>query len=64
MHFNQGLVCVYISYLGLQVDISQGHLGDLVEAEGEGDGTQDKQCIVDGYSDQYNGLGLCGAHPH
>ena len=43
-------------YLGLQVDASQGHLGHLVEAGGQRDGTQDKEAVVDGDAHQDHGL--------
>jgi len=34
-------------YLGLEVNICRGHFGDLEDAEGQRDGTQDKQTVVD-----------------
>lgn len=37
-------------YLWFQVDVGQGHLGDFVEADGERDGTQHKECVIDGHS--------------
>lgn len=36
-----------LPYLGFKVNISRGHFGDLEDADGQRDGTQDKQAVVD-----------------
>lgn len=38
---------VVLPYLGFKVNISRGHFGDLEDADGQRDGTQYKQAIVD-----------------
>lgn len=45
-------------YLGLQVDVGQRHLGDLVEADGQRDGTEDEEAVVDGHPHQNHRLHL------
>lgn len=37
----------FISYLGFKVNVGRGHLGDLEDADGQRDSTQDKQTVVD-----------------
>lgn len=37
----------YFFYLGLEVNVGRGHLGNLEDADGQWYGTQDKQTIVD-----------------
>lgn len=51
-------------YLGLQVNVGQGHLGDLVEADGERDGTQHEERVVDGHAHGDDGLPLPAARLH
>lgn len=49
-------------YLWLQVDVGQRHLGDLVEADGQRDGAEDEQAVVDGDPHQDDGLDVGGGH--
>ena len=49
-------------YLGLQVDVGQRHLGDLVEADGQRDGTEDEEAVVDCHPYQNHGLHLASGH--
>lgn len=48
--------------LWLQVDVGQRHLGDLVEADGQWDGAEDEQAVVDGDPHQDDGLDVGGGH--
>lgn len=50
------------SYLGLQVDVGQRHLGHLVEADGQRDGAEDEQAVVYGDPHQDNGLDVSSGH--
>lgn len=34
-------------YLGFKVNVGRGHLGNLEDADGQRDSTQDKQTVVD-----------------
>lgn len=34
-------------YLGLEVNVGGGHLGNLKDADGQRDGAQDEQAVVD-----------------
>lgn len=38
---------VTFTYLGLKVNVGGGHFGNLEDADGQGDGTQHKQGVVD-----------------
>lgn len=49
-------------YLRLQVDVGQRHLGNLVEADGQRDGTEDEQAVVDGDPHQDHGLDIRRGH--
>lgn len=53
-----------ISRLGLQVNVGQRHLGDLVEAQRERDGAQDEERVIDGHPHEHDDAGVCGGHPH
>lgn len=48
--------------LGLQVDVSQRHFGHLVEADGQWDGAEDKQAVIDGDPHQDDGLDISRGH--
>lgn len=37
----------FYSYFGFKVNVGRGHLGGLEDADGQRDGTQDKQTVVD-----------------
>lgn len=50
--------------LGLQINVGQGHLGDFVEADGERDGTQHEQRVVDSHSHGDDHLPLPGSCLH
>lgn len=50
------------SYLGLQVDVGQRHLGHLVEADGQRDGAEDEQAVVYGDPHQDDGLDVGRGH--
>lgn len=45
-------------YLGLQVDTGKGHLGHLVETDGERDGTEHEKGVVNGDTHQDDCLNL------
>lgn len=45
-----------LCYLGLQVDVGQRHLGDLIETQRERDGAEDEQRVVDGHTHQHYSL--------
>ncbi len=65
--FNLAVQCnpsFSLSYLGLQVDVGQRHLGDLVETQWEWDGAEDEQCVVDGHTHQHYSLGVGLRHLH
>lgn len=49
-------------YLGLQVDVSQRHLGHLVEADGQRDGAEDEEAVIYGDPHQDDGLDICRSH--
>lgn len=53
-----------VSHLGLQVDAGERHLGDLVEADGERDGAEDEERVVDGDTHQNDALDLSEARLH
>lgn len=40
-------MCVPFTYLGFEVNIGGGHFGNLEDADGQRDGTQHKQTVVD-----------------
>lgn len=42
--------------------MGQRHLGDLVEADGQRDGAEDEQAVVDGHPHQDDGLHGGGGH--
>lgn len=49
-------------YLGLQVDVSQRHLGHLVEADGQRDGAEDEEAVIYGDPHQDDGLDISRSH--
>ena len=51
-------------YLRLQVNVGQGHLGDFVEADGQGDGTEHEERVVDGHAHGHDRFPLPGACLH
>ena len=51
-------------YLGFQVNVGQGHLGDFVEADGERDSTQHEERVIDGHAHRDDGLPLPAARLH
>lgn len=59
------LHCLFQSgkrYLGLQVDVGQGHLGHLVEAYGQRHSTEDEEAIIYGDPHQDDGLDISCCH--
>lgn len=49
-------------YLWLQVDVGQWHLGHLVEADGQRDGAEYEQAVVNGHPHQNDGLHVGSSH--
>lgn len=49
-------------YLCFQVDAGQRHLDNLVEADGQRDGAEDKQAVIDGHSHQDDGFDVSSRH--
>lgn len=52
------LLATLAPYLGLQVNVGQGHLRDLVETDGERDGTEHEERVIDGHAHGHDGLPL------
>lgn len=48
-------------YLRLQVNVGQGHLGDFVEADGQGDSAEHKERVIDGHAHGHDHFPLPGA---
>lgn len=66
--WNYVIICLTVffgsgkQYLGLQVDVSEGHLGHLVEAYGQRDSTEDEEAIIYCDPHQDNGLDISCRH--